>query len=199
MAILPWTVEASTTTMITPPIPPHVQALIQHLQALPITALPPPWQLVASVAIGGLLAVGYAEQSDLLLVISSQGRGIFDCLAGTRTARDRRDAAPFYDESTLRAQGFGPLEGQVLPIAGLCGGGLPNTTRDGWHLQAIPLPWPRYRIFLEPPFCSMYHDLAGVTCVGDDGGGELRAYGFSPTGRSFVIATSCDLTIIIRA
>ncbi|MEI7768517.1 MAG: hypothetical protein WCI67_00950 [Chloroflexales bacterium] len=184
--------------MTLPPIPAHVRKLIAHLQALPITAPPPPWTLVTCVAVGGLLAVGYAEQSDLLLVISSQGRGIFDCLSGTRIARDQTDAAPFYDEITLRAQGFGPLEGQVLPIAGLCGGGLPNATRDGWHLQAIPLPWPHHRIVLEAPFRSMYHDPASATCVGDDGACELRAAGFSPTGQSFVIATSCDLMIIAR-
>ncbi len=184
--------------MTMPPIPPHVQVLIQHLQELPITAPPPPWQLVSSTALGGLLAVGYAEQSDLLLVISSQGRGIFDCLSGVRIARDPTPAERFCDEISLKVKGFGPLEGQTLPIAGLCGGGLPNSTWDGWHLQAIPLPWPYHRIVLEHPFRSMYQDPSSATCVGDDGPCELRACGFSPTGRSFVIATSCDLTIIGR-
>jgi hypothetical protein len=51
---------------------------------------------------------------------------------------------------------------------------------------------------LEYPFRSMYQDLASATCIGEDGACELRAAGFSPTGQSFVIATSCDLTIIAR-
>jgi hypothetical protein len=184
---------------MTMPYSPHVRELIQHLQALPIQAPPPPWQPIASFAVGGLLAVGYAEDTDLLLVISTQGRGIFDCQLGTKIARDYTDADKFYDEITLLAQGFGPLDGQVLRIAGLFGGGLPNSTRDGWHLQAIPLPWPQHSIVLELPFRSMYQDKTSATRVGEDGACELRAYGFSSTGRSFVIATSCDLAIFTRA
>jgi hypothetical protein len=185
--------------MTTHPIPLHLRELIEHLQSLPVAAPSPPWQHVATFAVGGLRGVGYAEDSDLLLVISAQGRGIFDCRLGAKISRDYADAEEFYDEITLRAQGFGPLDGQVLSIADSFGGGLPNSTRDGWHLQAIPLPWPQHSIVLEEPFRSMYQDKMSARRVGDDGACELRAYGFSPTGYSFIIATSCDLAIFSRA
>lgn len=179
-------------------IPPHLRELVRHLQTLPVMLPPPPWHHSTSFAVGGLLAIGYAEATDLLLVISSQGRGIFDCQFGTKIARDDTDADAFYDAIALLAQGFGPLDGQAIRIAGLFGGGLPKNTQDGWHLEAVPLPWPHHRIVLEYPFRSMYQDSASATCVGDDGACELRAYGFSPTGRSFVIATSCGLAIFTR-
>src|SRR5262249_9130212 len=118
--------------MTTPYIPPHVQDLLKHLQTLPIQPPPPPWQRIETFAVGGLLAVGYAEPSDLLLGISTAGRAVFDCQSGARIARDRSAAEQYYDEIALTAQGFGPLEGHILRIAGMWGGGLPIATRDAW-------------------------------------------------------------------
>jgi hypothetical protein len=51
-----------------------------------------PWKKIANHAVGGLFQIGYAEDSDLLLVLSHNGRGIFDCLTGERIARDTKDA-----------------------------------------------------------------------------------------------------------
>lgn len=151
-----------------------------------------PWKRVATCPIEGLLQVGYAEGSDLLLVLSSQGRGIFDCLTGTRLAGDEQDAYEFFDPIRLMARGFGPLERQTIRMAGLFGGGLPVVTLDGWILAELAPAWPSRSIYLRR--------LGGdrMTAVGDAGVCELRAYGFSETGRSFIVATSCDLTIYAR-
>lgn len=184
--------------MSDPPIPPHIAELARQLQALPVQPPPAPWQHRATYAVGGLIAVGYAEDSDLLLVISTQGRGVFDCRSGTKVARDHADAYEFFDEIKLTAQGIGPLEAHIIRIAGLYGGGLPNSTRDGWSLHAFPTPWPHHSIVLECPFKSVYQDRANPVKVGVADICELRAYGFSETGGSFIVALSCDIAIFSR-
>lgn len=184
--------------MRTPKMPVHIRAITEYFQRRPIQAPPPPWQHITTIAVGGLLAVGYGFQSDQLLVLSTQGRSICDCRSGALIARDTRDASPFFDAYTLIATGFDVLETQSIPIAGLFGGGLAHGTRDHWHLQAIPLPWPQWSIVLEYPARSIYTDATNGVRVGEDGACELRTYGFSPTGQSFIIATSCDLVVFAR-
>jgi hypothetical protein len=151
--------------------------------------------------VGGLFQVGYAENSDLLLVLSHNGRGIFDCLTGERVARAYEEAHDFFDPIRLLAQGFGPLEGQSIRMAGLFGGGLPRSTKDQWFLEEVAPAWPTRSILLKPPSVQaadgkLFRHEAVV--IGDDGACELRAFGFSETGRSLVIAISCDLTIFVR-
>lgn len=160
---------------------------------------PAPWFTQDTYGVGGLLAIGYAPNTDFLLVISSQGRGIFDCRTGERIARDYDNADNTYDEIALTAQGFGPLVNTTVPISGLYGGGLPRGTYDGWALQAVPDPWPHHSIVLEYPYTSIYTNIEHGVKVGDDGSCELRAYGFSPTGQSFVVALSCELTVFTRS
>ncbi len=184
--------------MSDPPIPPHIAEFARHLQTLPVQPPPLPWHHRATYAVGGLLAVGYAEDSDLLLVISSQGRGVFDCRSGTRVARDYADAYDIFDEIKLTAQGIGPLDGRTVRVAGLYGGGLPNSTRDGWSLHAFPTPWPQHSIVLAYPFKSVYQDTAYTVKVGVDDACELRTYGFSETGGSFIVALSCEIAIFAR-
>jgi hypothetical protein len=154
--------------------------------------------VVAVFAIGGLTEVGYAPDSDFLLVISSQGRGVFDCLKGEKIARDDDDSPTIINQRKLVALGIDPLEGQWIRVGGLHGGGLPNSTDDGWRIVSLPLPWPHHYIFLTSIWKSIYDDAENAVKVATDEVCELRAYGFSETGRSFVIATSCDITIFTR-
>ena len=154
--------------------------------------VPPPWHPHPVYAVGGLFGVGYAAGSDLLLVLSSQGRGVFDCITGEKLARDYQEAHDFFDQIRLTAAGFGPLAGESVRIAGLFGGGLPLTTLDGWFLEAQARAWPTHSVFLTAP------GSREPVCIGEDGACELRACGFSETGRSFVIATSCDLAMFAR-
>ena len=153
----------------------------------------PPWELLANYTVGGLFQVGYASGSDLLLVLSSQGRGIFDCVTGKKLARDYEEAYDFFDRIRLTATGFGPLEGQTVKMAGLMGGGLPMSTADGWGLEVQARAWPTHSFFLTAP------GSREPLCLGDDGACEYRACGFSETGRSFIFATSCELSIFARS
>ena len=60
------------------------------------------------------------------------------------------------------------------------------------RLEVEARVWPTHSVFLSAP------GAREAVCIGDDGACELRACGFSETGRSFVIATSCDLTVFTR-
>ncbi len=148
------------------------------------------WTHLNTFAIGGLIQVGFAPQSDYLLVVSHQGRGVFDCISGQKLARDANDA---FDESELTAEGIGLLEGQKIRTAGLFGGSLPTTTADGWTL--FEQSEETIQVFLKHD--SWTDDEAKF--VGDDEVCEMRSFGFSDTGNSFIIATSCDVTIYARA
>ena len=163
---------------------------------------PAPWRLCTTWADGGLFQIGYAEDSDLLIALSSpQGRFLFNCLTGEIVASDYEEVQFFFDRLRLLAKGFGPLEGKNIRMAGRFGGGLPLTTEDGWELHEEAPEWPTHNILLTSPTVEREDDrlIRGETIViGNNGDSVLRAYGFSETGHSFVIATSCDLTIFVR-
>src|SRR5205823_3356821 len=99
-------------------------------------------------AVGGLRNVGFAPDLDLLLVVSSQGAGLFDCCSGQRIAREHEYDISYPDEVRLSAKGIGSLEGQSIRMAGLHGGGLRNSTEDGWHLEVEAARWPEHDIYL---------------------------------------------------
>ncbi|HEX2475542.1 MAG TPA: hypothetical protein VHK01_12395 [Lacipirellulaceae bacterium] len=172
----------------------HLDPIRRRIGEAAIASPPQPWVCLASHAVGGLTEIGFADDTDLLLVVSSQGRGVFDCLTGERVARDRDECDDdCYDERRLRARGIGPLNAQSIRLAGLHGGGLPNGGRDGWSIAGITLEWPVQHVLLIEQWKWIYDDSARITKLAEDS--EIRAFGFSDTGNSFVIATSSDLAI----
>jgi hypothetical protein len=179
----------------------HLADLRKEIQALGNQPPFPPWREIGTYAIGGLLFVGYEENSDLLLVVSSQGRGVFDCITGTLVARDR--VSPEYEDDAwldrvrLMSLGIGPLEDKLIRLAGIDGGGLPHTTEDGWRLSLIVPEWPDTRVLLSMPYIAIYGTLVGTVQIASEY--EVRAYGFSDTGESFVVATPSDIMICNRA
>jgi len=172
----------------------HLEPLRRRVRNAPITETPHPWKRLAVHAVGGLTEVGFAEDSELLLVVSSQGRSVVDCRTGNRVARDRTESNnSWYDERRLWAKGVGPLEGKSVRLAGLHGGGLPRGGIDGWSVAALPLDWPDVTLLLVDPWQSVYIDSARFAKLAVER--EVRAFGFSPTGLSLVLATSSDLTV----
>lgn len=174
----------------------YIQRLRERLSAMPVEPPPAPWRLVSEHAVGGLTDVGFGEGSDLLLVISHAGRGVFDCLTGERVARDRAEYVG-HEWHRLRAEGIGPLAGKVVVTAGLYGGGLPRVTQDGWSCTVASPDWPDEAVFLEPPGRSIEveHRASGCVKVYQY---EVRAVGFSWTGQTFVIANPSTLRIFRR-
>lgn len=152
---------------------------------------------------GGLTGVGFGldpdSGEDLILVTSHQGRGVLSCVTGERVARDPDPEPAWPDEYALTCQGIGPLAGAVIGICGLMGGGLHTTTTDGWSLHVVAPDWPIENVLLAKgggPYTgeagsTWWHIHREETC-------ELRAAGFSPTGRTLAIASSCALTLFAR-
>jgi hypothetical protein len=172
----------------------HLEPIRHRLRSLTISNECFPWKCVAARAIGGLTEVGYLADTDLLLVVSSQGRGLFECHTGERIARD--DSEPtddWYDETRLRARGIGPIKDQVVRLSGLHGGGLLKSGHDRWWVEAVTLDWPDEILFLGGPGGWIFDPNTPVLKLAVQR--EVRAFGFSDTGQSFVMATSSDLSI----
>jgi hypothetical protein len=187
----------------------YQQQLRDRLLAAPVSPPPPPWRPPASeydyVPIGGLLGVGFGIDpetgNDLVMVVSSSGFGVIDPLTNTKIARDRNPdpAVATPDNVDLTCPGLGPLAGTSVRIAGLLGGGLHTTTADGWCMDVIAPEWPNHRVLLSAN-AGRYDNPAGddwwhVVHVHHS---EFRAAGFSPSGRSLVVATSSDVTLMVR-
>jgi hypothetical protein len=172
----------------------HLEPIRVRIRSAPIALPSLPWQQIAAHAVGGLTEVGFADDSDLLLVVSSQGRGVIDCRSGERVARDRTEPDDgWYDERRLRAFGIGPLEGQLIRLAGLHGGGLLNCGKGGWWANAITLDWPDVSLLLGGPWGWIYDGKTPFVKLAIER--ELRAFGFSETGESLVIATSDNVSV----
>lgn len=183
-------------------IPSHLKERFDTLERLPVVSiLPAPWNAPTIIAVGGLTDVGFADSSDLLMCISSSGRGVVDCLTGSKIARDYSEDFEF-DAGNLLVSGLGPMAGKQIRTAGLAGGGLSSGTKDGWNAQRHPFAFPDEQVFVAPPGQTMLwthrDDEMRLTKLGASVT-ELRAFGFSPTGRSFVVATSSDVIVFSRA
>lgn len=141
--------------------------------------------------LGGLFQVGFADGQDLLLVHAAQERRIYDTVCAERCAFDDKEPMETFDTVRLVVGGFAVLGGQTVRMAGLFGGGLLRVPQDGFSLEEEAPSWPTRQVVLTAPDRSR-------TLVADDGACELRAFGFSQTGLSFVVATSCELLMFGR-
>ncbi|MFJ8938490.1 hypothetical protein ACIRL0_22675 [Streptomyces sp. NPDC102365] len=187
----------------------YQQKLRERYLAATVMSAPEPWQPVLDrrTPIGGLLGIGFAVHPDsghdLVMVVSSDGHGLFDAVTGEKIARDR-DPDP--ETSTpdahpdLACPGLGPIAGVPVRIAGLFGGGLHSTTPDGWTLDVVSPEWPHDRVILSADGGS-HKGLAGGTWwhIFHSEYSELRAAGFSPSGLTLAVATSSDLTLWTRS
>ena len=150
------------------------------------------------IAVGGLRAVGFDRDSELLLVVSSAGRGVIDCQTGMKVARDTNEY--YEDGQKLEAEGVGPLDGKTIRVSGLCGGGLSTCTSDGWSVEVVTLDWPVHYLLLLEPYSTLYDSLRGQPKrfhkISSES--EVRAFGFSSTGKSLVVATSSEAVVFAR-
>jgi hypothetical protein len=161
----------------------------------------------SSVLVGGLIGIGFGTHPvtglDLLMVVSHDGFGLLESTTGVKIARDRdlhpQVATP--QGPDLTCPGIGVLTGSRVRIAGLFGGGLHSTTEDRWTIDVVAPEWPHQRVILSAnggrhagePGTTWWH------IFNDEGLGELRAAGFSPSGRTLVVATSSDVTMFVRS
>src|SRR3569833_9791 len=120
------------------------------------------------------------------------GRGVFDCADGQLLVRDYDADEAWPEGPELRCSGIGPLADDLIMIAGLYGGGLHRTTDDGWAVDVVAPDWPTERIVLSEAGSNLMADKAttGWRQVRREDFFQLHAYGFSPSGRTLVVATS---------
>ncbi|MFI9150131.1 hypothetical protein [Streptomyces sp. NPDC053367] len=186
---------------------PYQRELRDRLLSVPEVEAPAPWRRVwdRGTAVGGLLGVGFAtgpaDGRDLVLVESTAGLGLFDAETGERLARDRD---PDHDgpewERDLTCPGIGPLAGTPVRMAGLYGGGLHSGASGGWVVEVVGPEWPHHRVLLSRGTSMPYRVPHGEGWwhVFDANRSELRAAGFSPSGRTLAVATSSDLILWTR-
>jgi len=183
----------------------YQRQLCDRFLAAPVMPAPGPWRPVAAgtIAVGGLLGVGFAPDpesgEDLLMVVSSEGYGLFDAASGEKIARDRDPEDGYPDGPDLACPGLGPLAGVRVPIAGLFGGGLHTGGDGGWGIHVVSPEWPKDRVLLSAGG-DIYRGAVGEQWwhIFHADYSELRAAGFSPSGRSLVVATSSDITLWTR-
>ncbi len=175
----------------------HLEPLTKKLLSLKIEK-PPPWELQTVISVDGLSSDGFDRDTENFLILSHSGRGVVNCSTGEKTARDYED---YYENKYLEAEGIGCLKGKLIKMAGLLGGGLPISTEDGWCLESMTINFPEEMILLVEPGSDLY----GMTCNRPDNftkieqQANIRAYGFSYTGQSFIVATSSDVSIYNRS
>jgi hypothetical protein len=136
--------------------------------------------------VGGLTEIGFVGRTATLLVVSHQGRGLFDCATGERLARDRdEDASRWFDSDRPAALGIGSADGQWIDVWGLAGGEPITITHDGWRATRDGND-----VVLQGPTGEQRFST-GVE--------NLRAFGFSPDGSYLVLATPGDLALFARS
>ncbi|MGW6535163.1 hypothetical protein ACWGBV_05440 [Streptomyces sp. NPDC055051] len=189
-----------------PGLTPYQEGLRRRLLTAPVVPAPAPWRSVfgGPAAVGGLTGIGFgvdpATGHDLVMVVSSQGYGVFDAVTGERIARDRDPEDDGPDGTPdLSCPWIGPLAGQRVRVAGLHGGGL-HGSGGGWCVDVEAPDWPHHRILLSSNGGNWYRTphTEGWWHVLHSTWSTLRAAGFSPTGRTLAVATSSDLTLWTR-
>jgi len=171
--------------------------LIQLLSKIPSQACPPGWQKTGTFAVGGLTEVGFSQRSELLLVVSSAGRGVIDCTRGEKIARDDEINGDWYSASSLTCEGIGPLKDERIQLAGLVGGGLPLANKRGESLESAAPNWPESDLFFCGPYKSPFVEGHQTDCL-HIASGYFQTFGFSYSGNSFIFATSSDVTVFSK-
>ncbi|MBD2794298.1 hypothetical protein [Xenorhabdus szentirmaii] len=168
--------------------------LVNLLAEIPSVTVPPGWNFIATIAVGGLTEIGFSRITNHLLIISSSGRSVIDCTTGERLARDYEDDGDWYNAHELTCQGIGPISNETVTIAGLCGGGLPLANQYGETLERTAQNWPIEELYFcqlnSSPFTARFQ--AGCYHISS---GYITCCGFSWNGEFIVMATSSDVTI----
>ncbi len=159
------------------------------------------WTHTLTAAIGGLEDVGFVNNKEELVVLSSQGLGVFNCSTGENLFRSPEEWWPFFDQAIGILTKIPGYDNSSIRLSGLhCQNNLRLKTVDGWELfisdpEMDEPPFEKYQVqntFLVRP------DGRERFFIGKDGPCEKRAFGFSDTNNSLVFATSCELIVWTR-
>jgi hypothetical protein len=127
-----------------------------------------------------------------LLVVSAAGRGLIDINNGEKVARDQQvptASSTWIDEVSRTVEAIGPLAGTAVACVGLWGGVLPNRSAE-WRLE-VKASGPREFVLLVEEHTGLSRQLVETIT-------EVRAFGFSNSGRVIVVATASDVWLYAR-
>jgi len=156
------------------------------------------WRHQRTYAIGGLENVGYFDNEDKLLVLSSQGLGVIDCYTGTKVFRSDEEWWPLFvqETNTLRLiPGYSDTTVKVFGLHNVTG--LLPKTFENWQLS-ISEPRaddPPFQHFTIQEVCLENVNSMEKLVITKDGPCEFRAFGFSDSGKSLFAASSCELVV----
>jgi hypothetical protein len=150
----------------------------------------PGWRRIVTVPVGGLTAVGFSATERYLLVLSHDGRGVLESATGQRVARNRespRHDSPWLKESARLIEGVPPVESEWIEAAGLWGGSLLARNTAGWSV--------RQESSGHGEVGYARHDSSTREFLVDSAITDLRAFGFSRSGRFLVFASTSELSL----
>ncbi|MCW1950629.1 MAG: hypothetical protein KIH44_004585 [Octadecabacter sp.] len=155
-----------------------------------------PWTQVAVLGIGGLTALGFDRASEMMLVTSVNGQSVIDGFTGEILYRNRE--ADGLDTSALKGTRLDHPADERFDMSGLYGGGLRCVTDDGWYVERLGP-----NCVLHPAGASVHflgakwadHNKDATFYLLDRSGEDIRALGFSWTGRTLVCATPSTLSV----
>lgn len=171
----------------------HQLKLMRILGNITAKANPPGWNQFMAFSVGGLHSVGFSRNGPYLLVVSSQGRGLFDCENGHKITRDQEPYKGLSDNE-LVCDGIGPIAGEAIALTGLAGGGMPHGTQRGEFLHLVAPNWPEQDLILSQDYGDPYNPRDQSKCVVIYTN-HVRAYGFSWCGNFIVAACGSDFSL----
>ena len=128
----------------------------------------------------------------MLLVISHAGRGLIEVSSGERVARDYEVptvSSSWIDDQEMSVEGIGPAQNQWFSVVGLWGGELKPSNHDHWSVHS------KSSGNQDVPYIR--HAQSGAKWLVDTPVTEIRAFGFSPSGRILVLATSSEVSAYV--
>ena len=142
----------------------HRKKIIKTITDLPFQDPPAGWAKQKVFVIGGLQYIGFSDDSNYLLVVSTSGRGVIDLSNFEMIARDREEYGDWLDDTNLICTGIGPLGGKQIRIAG-SGGGLPLHTKYNDSLYVAAPLFPCYDVVYQPAFQHCLNEKHSKDCV----------------------------------
>ena len=178
------------------PLDPVAKALAA---ATPV-AVAGPWRRINVLGVGGLNALGFNRKSEEMLVTSVNGQSVISGDTGEILYRNRDDDG--LDISALKGTRLDHPADERFDMAGLFGGALRTVTDDGWSIEPLAgssgvhcvLQPPGASVHFSDPKWAAHNKDATFHLIARESE-DIRAFGFSWTGRTLVLATPSDLTL----
>lgn len=108
---------------------------------------------------------------------------------GIKIAKDYNSC---YPNDANEIEGIGQLTGKMIKVAGIFGGALTTSIND-WKIVLD-----KRRIFLKPPYILETTVNIDYFKIWKESLTPLVSYGFSPSGKHLIIATSSEIEIFSR-